>query len=352
MSDYINSRWHDPIFFPPKDRVVLDTIEPCFELPGEFIGYPTFCNPAWGSYSLSAAALFSPQVFAANDDGEFWSAPWEMPAGYRVPSFSQVKYPTLKTHMLEHHWLQNTKAPCNPSFLGCEPYYFHHSFQSVPVTLFYDGSVRMMGVLEAMSSDRRATRQIPNVTGLWSRDTPFWDEGYLTTAGSDPPRTGLDLLPTAVRRRGLYPQILEGTFAQQPPVPNAVERHSTREAQILEAGFSVNGPSHAQHDLFADLLYRSGEVHLSLREFRLRNPRRSAEKLIERPVGHGEASEVVEIFLVEREGAVFLEIDQLAQDEVDILRLAVRRKAQDLVFAGVDLEPRELREGTVQQGEC
>ena len=194
MSDYLNSRWHDPIFFPPKDRVVLEKIEQCFELPGEFIGDPTDCNPAWGSYSLSAAALFSPQVFAENDDGGYWSAPWEMPSGYRVPTFSQVKYPTLKTHMLEHHWLQNMKVPCNASFFGCEPYYFHHSFQSVPVTLFYDGSVRMMGVLEAMSSDRRATRQSPNGTGLWSRDTPFGDEGYLTTDGYDFAETSFHIL--------------------------------------------------------------------------------------------------------------------------------------------------------------
>jgi len=194
MSDYINSRWHDPIFFPPKDRVVLDVIEPCFELPGEFIGDPEECNPAWGSYSLSAAALFSPMVFAANVDGAYWTAPWEMPAGYRVPSFGQVKYPTLKTHMLEHHWLQNMKVPCNPNFFGCEPYYFNHSFQSIPVTLFYDGSVRLMGVMEAMSSDRRAARQSPDGAGLWSRDTPFGVEGYLTTDGYDFAETSFHIL--------------------------------------------------------------------------------------------------------------------------------------------------------------
>ena len=153
MSEYLNSRWHDPIFFPPKDRIVLEQIEECFDLPGEFIGYPEVCNPAWGSYSVSAAALFSPQIFSENDEGEYWTAPWETPAGYRVPSFSQVKYPTLKTHMLEHHWLQNMKVPCNANFFGCEPYYFNHSFQSIPVTLFYDGSVRMMGVM-AHGGDR------------------------------------------------------------------------------------------------------------------------------------------------------------------------------------------------------
>ncbi len=194
MSDYLNGRWHDPVFFPPKDQVVLNVIEQCFELPGEFIGYPTECNPAWGSYSLSASALFSPQVFAENKDGLYWSAPWTMPAGYRVPNLSQVKYPTLKTHMLEHHWLQNMKVPCNANFFGCEPYYFHHSFQSVPVTLFYDGSIRMMSVMEALSSDRRAARQSANGAGLWSRDTPFGPEGYLTADGYDFAETSYHIL--------------------------------------------------------------------------------------------------------------------------------------------------------------
>jgi prepilin-type N-terminal cleavage/methylation domain-containing protein len=183
MSDYINGKWHDPVFFPPKDRVVLDVIEPCFELPGEFVGYPEQCNPAWGSYSVSAAGLFAPQAFADDGAGFFWNAPWEMAGGYRVPSFGQVKYPTLKTHMLEHHWLQNMKVACNAAFIGCEPYYFNHSYQSMPVTLFYDGSVRLMSVLEAMSSDRRHQRQAGY--GLWSRDTPFGEDGYLIADGYD-----------------------------------------------------------------------------------------------------------------------------------------------------------------------
>ncbi len=79
---------------------MLDRIEVCFEVPGEFVGYPTECNPAWGAYCLSAAGLLAPEVFADNGNDEFWSAPWDLPSGYKVPSFGQVKFPTLKTHML------------------------------------------------------------------------------------------------------------------------------------------------------------------------------------------------------------------------------------------------------------
>ena len=192
FQDYINSRYQDPMFFAPKDRVILDRIEPCFEVPGEFVAYPTECNPAWASYCMSPAALFSPAMLSNNGDDEFWTAPYEMPSGYKVPSFGQVKYPTLKTHMLEHHWLQNQKVPCNSAFFGCEPYYFNHSFQSMPVTLFYDGSVRLMSVFEAMSSDRRHQRQAGY--GLWSRDTPFGTGGYFIDDGYDFANTSYHIL--------------------------------------------------------------------------------------------------------------------------------------------------------------
>ncbi len=156
---YLNDRYWDPVFFAPKDRTILEQIEPCFEIPGEYVAGstpspstglsgigPDACNDnLFGTYSMSAAALFSPQAFSYNKVTDaYWSAPWELPTGYRVPSMGQVRYPTLKTHMLEHHWLQNVPVACNASFSGCEPYYFNHGFQSVPVTLFYDASVALL----------------------------------------------------------------------------------------------------------------------------------------------------------------------------------------------------------------
>jgi len=190
MNQYLNGRYQDPVFYAPKDNIVMRKVEGCFEIPGEFVKGeegggigPSSCSPGFSSYCLSAAGLYAPEVFSDNGEGKFWTAPWEMPSGYKVPSFGQVRYPTLKTHMIEHHWLQNAKQPCNAAFLGCEPYNFNHSFQSVPVTLFYDGSIRMMSVLEAMSSDQRHQRQVG--FGLWSRDTPFGDNGYLIADGYD-----------------------------------------------------------------------------------------------------------------------------------------------------------------------
>ncbi|MHC4211359.1 MAG: hypothetical protein ACYSWT_16785, partial [Planctomycetota bacterium] len=72
--------------------------------------------------------------------------------------------------------------------------YFNHSFQSMPATLFYDGSVRIMSVLEAMSSDRRHEQQAGH--GLWTRDTSFGDDGYLIAEGYDFAATSFHILTT------------------------------------------------------------------------------------------------------------------------------------------------------------
>jgi prepilin-type N-terminal cleavage/methylation domain-containing protein len=196
MNYYFNNRYHDPVFYAPKDRLKLGPLEPCFEIPGEFAAFPQDCrrDASWTSYCLSPAGLFHPQVFSRDGGGLFWNTPRRMPCAYRVPSFGHVKYPTLKTHMLEHEWLQNAKVPCNATFTGCEPYYFNHSYQSMPVTLFYDGSVRLLGVLEAMSSDRRHERQAGH--GLWTRDTPFGTDGYFSSDGYDFAETGFHILTT------------------------------------------------------------------------------------------------------------------------------------------------------------
>jgi prepilin-type N-terminal cleavage/methylation domain-containing protein len=195
LTTYLNGRWYDPVFWAPKDRVVVSLIEDCFNQPYEFID--CYINPdggpdgdgnvIWTTYCLSPAALYSPDVMRNPDNGGFQD-PMSLPGGLRVPAMSQARYADLKTHMLEHHWLQNVHAECNPNFEpgtynGCEPYYFNHGWESVPVTLFYDGHVEGLGVKEAMSADSRQGAQAGY--GLWSRDTPFGEDGYFNSAGWD-----------------------------------------------------------------------------------------------------------------------------------------------------------------------
>jgi hypothetical protein len=182
--DYLNGRYQDPVYFAPNDTIVVDPLEPCFDQPPEFVAYPDECNPSWSSYCFSAAAMFHPDVMRSNADGG-WQAPWTLDHGYESPGLFQATYPDLKTHMLEHSWIQNSSGECNPVFAGCEPYYFNHSVDSEPVTLFYDGSVRLLSNAEVLADDFQILAESGGVDGLWHRGTPFGADGYLIADGYD-----------------------------------------------------------------------------------------------------------------------------------------------------------------------
>jgi prepilin-type N-terminal cleavage/methylation domain-containing protein len=182
--DYLSGRFQDWVYYAPKDAIILDDIEHCIDQPPEFVAYPEECNPAWSSYCLSPAAMFHPDVMRSNAAGG-WQAPWELDHGYESPGLFQAAYPDLKTHMLEHSWLQNNPGLCNESFTGCEPYYFNHSIDSAPATLFYDGSVRLLPNTEVLAADQQVFDQTNGVDGLWHRGTLFGDNGYLIDVGYD-----------------------------------------------------------------------------------------------------------------------------------------------------------------------
>ncbi len=191
--------------YAPKDRLSLAAAEPCMDDPGE-TAISADCNPPiWMTYVLSPAALFSPAVMRADDpdlpdDVSGWHDPFSLPSGFRVPSMSQARYSALKTHLLEHQWLQNVEVQCNPAFngfgtsLACEPYYFNHALTSSPVTLYYDMHVSLTGAHEAMLADRRHNNQFGY--GLWSRDTPFSTDGYFIELGYDFAETSFHILTT------------------------------------------------------------------------------------------------------------------------------------------------------------
>ena len=149
----------------------------------------------------------------------------------------------------------------------------------------------------------------------------------------------------------LDPQALEGPFAQQAPVADAVERDAAREAEVLHAGLAVHVARHPQHDLLGHLLHGGREVHLALGERRLGPPRGPAEQLVEGPVGHGEPVQVVEVAHVELERPVVAHLDQAIEDALGVARLSVGREAHHLVLAGVDLEAGVVGERRVEHAE-
>ena len=178
LSQYVNGQFYDWTYYAPKDRVVTDLVGTLLDNPGEY-DFFSLTDEWWSSYCLSPAALLNPDVLAgSNDDAD----PWALPAGFRCPTMGAAKYAELKTHIIEHHWLQNTRpAVCNPAFPsgtynGCEPYYFNGGHESVPMCAFYDGHVQGLGVQAAFANDNRI-RQADGI-GLWHRGTAMDDGGY------------------------------------------------------------------------------------------------------------------------------------------------------------------------------
>ena len=115
---------------------------------------------------------------------------------------------------------------------------------------------------------------------------------------------------TGIAGGRLNPEPLEWSLAEDPAVADAVERHAPREAEIIQARFPMRRARHAEHHLFAHRLDRPGQVHLLLGQPRLRFTGRTAKELVEGLARHGEAREIVEVLLVEPEGAVLPEVHQ------------------------------------------
>ena len=205
FNQYVNGKFYDPVFYAPKDTIVWEHVEDAFESPHEYVNSSRMPDgdTGWSSYCLSPAAMFNSQVFAApREDGEGgFQDPFDLSGAFRSPSFSQALYSDLKSHVLEHHWLQQRRSDCNPNFDGgsygnCEPYYFNHGWESVPVTLFYDGHIEGLGVREAEKADSRVLAQTDELHGLWSRDTSYGEEGYFIDYGYDFAETSYHVFTT------------------------------------------------------------------------------------------------------------------------------------------------------------
>jgi len=215
FNTYLSGRAQDKVFFAPKCEVQIDAIEPCFDEPTEVCSIGTGQSPSvgpsatWSTYVMSPAAMFHPAVFRGDPDepNDGYQSPFSLGGGFRSPSMSQALHPSLKTHMLEHFWLQNTRTDCNPLFVsgtfdGCEPWYFNADVESSPVALFYDGHVDKVGVRDARAADARA--ELQSGVGLWHQGTPFGEDGYFnnfaypiaTSAAGTVPNTSFHILTT------------------------------------------------------------------------------------------------------------------------------------------------------------
>ena len=121
-----------------------------------------------------------------------------------------------------------------------------------------------------------------------------------------------------ITRRRLNPDALEGTIAQNLAIGDAIERDATSKAEIFNLVCLRKVARHAQHDFFGDLLHGRGKVHVALGERGLGIARRPTEKVVELPRRHREPGRIVEIALVQPEGAVLLEVDDVVEDQVGV----------------------------------
>lgn len=186
FNTYVNGRFYEAVYYAPKDAAAwgaLDKYGP-LDRPGDYtssaeVGGATLLS----TYCYSPAAMFNPSVFGANASNTAWyNNPIGTVAGFRSPTMSQAAYPTLKTQIIEHNWCQNRKKLCNSAWFpqgtydGCEPYYFNQSWESQPVTLFFDGHIDVKSARDAQLDNQRYRAQIgmPNgAHGLWTIHTPL-----------------------------------------------------------------------------------------------------------------------------------------------------------------------------------
>ncbi len=214
FNEYVGGKFYDEVFYAPKDLIVWNDVDGtgfgsanCFDDPGQYCDRPIISGqgevPTWSSYCLSPASMYPSMVLRRQNEagtGGF-NLPWQMNGGFRSPSYGQSLYPSLKTLMLEHHWLQGKRADCNAAFNpgsygGCEPFYFNMAYESSPMTLFFDGHVESVGVRKAQRADGRQFEQSNGLYGLWSRDTTYGQNGYFVNAGYDDANTSFHILTT------------------------------------------------------------------------------------------------------------------------------------------------------------
>ncbi|MDA1008658.1 MAG: prepilin-type N-terminal cleavage/methylation domain-containing protein [Planctomycetota bacterium] len=168
FNNYLNGRYYDKIFWAPKDRYNLDGVDSYLHNPSGFT-YLASDGLWFSTYCWSPAAMWGPEVFSARLG---FQHPNTQAAGYRSPTVAQARFPDMKTQMLEHFWLQNREgSEFNPGFSTEVPYYFNHGYNSVPITLFFDGHVSGLGVGSVIESNQRVKSQQASSSllnkGLW-----------------------------------------------------------------------------------------------------------------------------------------------------------------------------------------
>ncbi len=172
VNQYVGGRFYDPKFYAPDDPLLNAELRAVMKGGGDFEELSEGLVPS--TYTYSPAAMFDPRVLGFG--GSLTNPPYQFPdsnlalggQGYRSPTVSQCVHPSLKTRLMEMWAIENPPYPCSPVQQdSCLPCQWNGSFRSRPLTLFFDGSVRIMTPREPMFAEDRAN------ASLWVRSTPF-----------------------------------------------------------------------------------------------------------------------------------------------------------------------------------
>jgi hypothetical protein len=181
IREYATGRFYDPLFYAPNDAVIYQQASQYFDRAEEYPSGGTFFA---SSYCLSPAAMWGIGVLRAPSQGGF-RAPDDFPGAYITPTAAMATHPALKTRLLERRWCQNPPGVTIPTTgpTGAPtstPFHFNAGPASRPGTVFFDGHVTFVPMVDFAEADAQALLQSGD--GLWSRDTPFGERGIWSSS--------------------------------------------------------------------------------------------------------------------------------------------------------------------------
>ena len=128
-----------------------------------------------------------------------------------------------------------------------------------------------------------------------------------------------------VARGRLNPDVIENAGSEDFPVGNAIKRDAAGHHKILAAGQLPGGAGQAKDDVLGHLLNGERHIHVDLGNFRLRFAARDSKKLL--PfcfVDHLQAGGVLEVIHIQKDRAIFSDVDQFGCDLLLEIRGALR----------------------------
>lgn len=209
VAEYMEGDTLHSAYFAPKDTVPLKAIEDCDDMTGSYCpttemiggGAPIKSNllAIPSSYTMAPGMMYHPAVYQWNIfAGQTPTDPMNIPRGFKPPSIDQTRYPSHKSWLMEHHWLQNNSGnECGRRFSGtwfldgtgcydgCEPTHFNAHPDSEPVTVFADGSSKTYSVNDFIIDSGRSKQDNPpgDVLGLYLESSNMAAYGFDNGAG-------------------------------------------------------------------------------------------------------------------------------------------------------------------------